>query len=153
MSHRRAVRVVVLDAEHRVLLLRWRDPGDPLHVVWEPPGGGIDPGETEEAAAVREVAEETGLAVTVTPGRRVVVHRDVWWNRRRLVGPEPFVAATLVSPERAPLALMPDEVGALLDTRWLTWPEIERLDDGVLEPPDLLDVLRALDPHGPWPRD
>lgn len=150
---RRSVRVIVLDADHRVLLLRWRDPADPLHVVWEPPGGGIDPGESEAAAAVREVAEETGFMVEVVPGRRVLVRRDVWWNGRRHVLDEPFLLTTVSSAERTLLALTADEDGCLLDTRWLTWPEIERLDDGVLEPPDLLGVLRALDPGGPWPHD
>ncbi|WP_241027565.1 NUDIX domain-containing protein [Streptomyces verrucosisporus] len=40
-----AARVVCLDAADRVLLLEWRDPYDGSR-LWEPPGGGIEPGET-----------------------------------------------------------------------------------------------------------
>lgn len=32
---------------------------------WSVPGGRIDPGESDHAAVIREVAEETGLQVTV----------------------------------------------------------------------------------------
>lgn len=39
--------------------------------VWVFPGGGIDPGEDPEAAAIREVLEETGLEVTV---ERLISH-------------------------------------------------------------------------------
>ncbi|OJF15212.1 NUDIX domain-containing protein [Couchioplanes caeruleus] len=58
--HRPAARVVCLDAVDRVLLLHWRDPFDGSS-LWEPPGGGIDAGETPLQAARRELAEETGL--------------------------------------------------------------------------------------------
>lgn len=55
-------RVIVLDARDRVLLFRAEgrfDGGET--VLWFPPGGGLEPGETHEQAAVRELAEEIGL--------------------------------------------------------------------------------------------
>lgn len=46
----------------RVLMIqRYLDPEDPAGGTWEFPGGHLDPGETPEAAAVREWEEETGL--------------------------------------------------------------------------------------------
>jgi 8-oxo-dGTP diphosphatase len=50
--------VVIVLQEDRVLLVRRCDVP-----VWVLPGGGIDPGETPEDAAVREVKEESGLTV------------------------------------------------------------------------------------------
>ncbi|HEX8008148.1 MAG TPA: NUDIX domain-containing protein [Trebonia sp.] len=59
---RSAVRLVVLDAEGRLLLFRTRDLCNPgLGTWWELPGGGIEPGETYHDAAVRELREETGI--------------------------------------------------------------------------------------------
>ncbi len=50
---------VVLMSEGHVLFIRraW----DPYQGFWALPGGHIDPGETEEAAARRELIEETGI--------------------------------------------------------------------------------------------
>ena len=59
---RSAVRLVVLDAEGRLLLFRTRDLCNPgLGTWWELPGGGIEPGETYHDAAVRDLREETGI--------------------------------------------------------------------------------------------
>jgi 8-oxo-dGTP diphosphatase len=47
-----------------LLVLRGHEPGKGL---WSIPGGRIEPGETDQEAVVREVSEETGLAVTCGP--------------------------------------------------------------------------------------
>ena len=66
------VGAVVRDADGRLLLVeRANEPGRGL---WSVPGGGVEPGETPQQAVVREVQEETGLAVVVT-GLAGVVER------------------------------------------------------------------------------
>ncbi len=61
---RDVVRVVVLDAEDRILLFHARDITAPeLGTWWELPGGGTEPGETYVDTAIRELYEETGIAV------------------------------------------------------------------------------------------
>ena len=50
--------VIVFDGQRRVLMLQRSD-----NHAWCFPGGMVEPGETTEEAARREVLEETGLAV------------------------------------------------------------------------------------------
>jgi 8-oxo-dGTP diphosphatase len=52
----------LIDADGRVLLAK-RPPGRPLAGLWEFPGGKVEPGETPEAALVRELDEELGIKV------------------------------------------------------------------------------------------
>jgi ADP-ribose pyrophosphatase YjhB (NUDIX family) len=62
---RQSVRAVVIDPADRILLVRFEFP---TATVWATPGGGVDPGETEEQALHRELEEELGLTeVTVGP--------------------------------------------------------------------------------------
>ncbi|MEH6753152.1 MAG: 8-oxo-dGTP diphosphatase MutT [Alphaproteobacteria bacterium] len=52
--------VALLDADNRVLLAQ-RPEGKSMAGLWEFPGGKIDPGETPEAALIRELDEELGI--------------------------------------------------------------------------------------------
>jgi len=50
--------VLLVDDQDRVLLMERAD-----NACWGPPGGAVEPGEVVEAAAWREVHEETGLEI------------------------------------------------------------------------------------------
>ena len=56
---RLAARVILLDPDDRVLLMRYDD-GPPNGSHWTTPGGGLNEAEDYRAAALRELAEETG---------------------------------------------------------------------------------------------
>ncbi|MHA6763110.1 NUDIX hydrolase [Streptacidiphilus sp. PAMC 29251] len=61
VPRRRAARVLLLDPADRILLLHGFDPLVPGRDWWFTPGGGVEPGEELVEAALREVAEETGI--------------------------------------------------------------------------------------------
>ena len=113
----------------RVLFIR-RAAGAFLGGRWELPGGTVEPGEPYEAAAVREVAEETGLRVVVVSE----LSRDSWPD----VGGRPLRIHARIYTARedgtAEVVLNPEEHD---DFAWLTPAEAAERD--------LLDhVRRAL---------
>ena len=56
------VAAALIDADDRVLIAQ-RPKGKALADLWEFPGGKIDAGEAPEAALIRELREELGIAV------------------------------------------------------------------------------------------
>ncbi|WP_018353125.1 NUDIX hydrolase [Longispora albida] len=141
--HRPAVRVLCLDENGRILLIQWRDPFDG-HLVWEPPGGGVEDGESYLDTARRELAEETGLDPARIGERYVMVERDVRWNGKHYGGAEAFFLARYAgTPEVRPAGLMPDETGNLVSHAWVTEADLKDLT-GDVEPPQLLAVLASL---------
>ena len=54
------VAVALVDTDGRVLIAR-RPEGKALAGLWEFPGGKVDPGETPEAALIRELREELAI--------------------------------------------------------------------------------------------
>ena len=79
MTVRVGTGVVIRDAQEFILLEKRRDCG-----WWGLPGGRVEPGESIAKAAIREVAEETGLSVEIThligvystPEGRIVTYPD-----------------------------------------------------------------------------
>lgn len=65
------VTAVVVNERDEVLLQLRRDTQ-----TWAPPSGGVEPGETAAAAAIREVFEETGIAVVPERVLAVLSGRD-----------------------------------------------------------------------------
>jgi 8-oxo-dGTP diphosphatase len=61
---RPTIAAAIIIADHRVLMVRRRVREGQLS--WQFPAGEVEPGESNEEAAVRETSEEVGLTVTAT---------------------------------------------------------------------------------------
>jgi 8-oxo-dGTP pyrophosphatase MutT (NUDIX family) len=147
---RPAVRIICVDARDRVLMLNWRDPVS-LALLWEPPGGGIEAGETPFDTACRELAEETGLDPAAIDASYVEVDRDDIWKGIRFVGTEQVFLALyplLDAPPLRPVKLTPGEQQNLAGHAWVTRPELLALPRVV--PVTLDAVIASL--HPTWPR-
>ena len=145
---RPAARLLCVDPDDRVLLLNWRDPFDGFE-LWEPPGGGIEAGETPEVTVLREWVEETGLPEPELVASPVTVARDLFWLGDRYVGDEFFFLGRAARPGTPDVSGQTEvEQAAYLGHRWVPWQQIVDLDSA--DEPDVLAVLRRLDPDGPW---
>lgn len=64
----------LIEDEAGRLLVAQRPPGKHLAGLWEFPGGKVEPGETPEAALVREITEELGCVARPGEPLRPVTH-------------------------------------------------------------------------------
>jgi 8-oxo-dGTP pyrophosphatase MutT (NUDIX family) len=147
-QERRAARVLLVDAERRVLLFHGCDPADDTAGSWWfTPGGGLDPGETPAQGAARELAEETGLRVAPDE-LGAPVHARV--ARFRFAGgayrqSEDFFVLRVDAHDVDTSGFNDLEVSAVLGHRWWTGEELRAtLTAGTervypAELPDLLD--------------
>jgi 8-oxo-dGTP pyrophosphatase MutT (NUDIX family) len=141
---RQVARVVLIDDAARTLLLQARDPADRSKTPWwELPGGGINPWEDSEDAALRELYEETGIrGVAIGP---CVWERDAAFSFGGLdFEQHEFIhVARCESAECRPRALEALEAEAFLGHQW--W-DIDALHADVAPtiPSRLRDYLPAL---------
>ena len=125
-----AVALVVLDG--RVLMVRQRRA---YGVHWELPGGYVEPGETLEQTAAREVLEETGVEVEVGPMVGTLVWERESDRRRNLIA---WFQADPVDPDPRPRPQVEEDISAadFVDPATLT-DAVGGLDRGR---PELLTV-------------
>ena len=150
MIVRPTARLVVLDPAGRVLLFKVEDhtlsdPGDPHRatIFWVVPGGGVEDGETFEEAALRELAEETGL-VPAELGP-CVLERDVLLRAgdRDILFRTRFFLARVAATDVSLAGQTAQERGDYRDHRWWSVDELDRTDE-VVRPEELPAILRRV---------
>jgi len=67
VTFRATSRVLLIDPDDRVLMFLQYGKDRAVVPRWITPGGGVDPGETHDQAALRELHEETGLVLDAVP--------------------------------------------------------------------------------------
>jgi 8-oxo-dGTP pyrophosphatase MutT (NUDIX family) len=140
---RLAARVLLLDRDDRVLLFRGWDPTTPeAGEWWFTPGGGRDEGESARECAVRELREETGLALApealgdVVHERLTVFPFDGTTYRQT----EDYFLVRVDAHEVDTSGFSEVENRFVLGHRWWHPDEIRTTDETVY-PEELLDLL------------
>ncbi len=144
VTDRAAARVLLVDDDGALLLLRGSDPARPeAGTWWFTPGGGLDDGETADAAARREVREETGFAVgDLGP---VVFRRTAEFDFEgvRYRQQEQFFCVRTRRFAIDDAGWSDVERRSVLDHRWWTHAELVATDE-TLHPEELARILREI---------
>jgi 8-oxo-dGTP pyrophosphatase MutT (NUDIX family) len=146
MSERKlrlAARVLPVSPEGRVLLLHEQNPAIPGVLYWGSVGGAVDPGESLEEAAVRELHEETGIAALPAAllGPILRAEQPFTWAGRDYVNDAHFFALPL--PESVEVTfdnLVEEETGNVLGSAWWTPADLDA--DGTAASPELIGAMR-----------
>jgi ADP-ribose pyrophosphatase YjhB (NUDIX family) len=138
---RRAARVVLLDPANRVLLMRY-DEEPPNGTHWVTPGGGLEPGESYEQAALRELAEETGWADISLQGEIHRTQRTMKWPGRLVHQDERlYLARTDLLARRITGVDAMHAADGIAAWRWWTVAELTSTDQTIW-PAELAELIR-----------
>lgn len=140
---RPTARLLVHDPQGRVLLF---SADDPRGTWWFTPGGGVHRGETLTAAAVRELAEETGYVRSESAIGPVVATAAGQWlsdDGTRFLGADSYFLVKVDTAAISDDGWEPLERSVITGHRWWTLDELRHTHDVVL-PIGLADLMETL---------
>ncbi len=148
IPYRRAARVILLDERDRLLLVRGHDADQPGRSWWFTVGGGIAAGETPRAAAVRELREETGIALREDALVGPAYTRSALFDffARLCRQDEQLFVARVLSTGLPPLShddWTDVEAEVLDELRWWSLDDLEAVDVEIF-PAGLVGLVRPL---------
>ena len=140
---RRSARVFLFDERGDVLLIRFAAEleGKPF-VFWVTPGGEVEPGEDDRAAAQRELLEELGLHVPLVGPVHEESGGEYVHLGERVRNFDVFFAARCQRSAPRLSGLTSDEIRLMQEARWWTRAELEVTQERVY-PQAICAVLAA----------